>query len=197
MVCEWALKWKIWWDLQICIWDLTHIHAHRPTLLKCICSRWFPLKDFCLMVNLCQKHHLKHPSVSRSQTKHGRTMDLSIFVIWSFRYAEDVPYVLKGITVNIIPSEKVQVSIYIEVQWICVNESVNLICTCVLSVDNMELSIFILTPPFLNTHTDECVFQPWSLGFNLLQLRYSPETNRQKNVPQGHNFRVFQPLSFG
>ena len=35
----------------------------------------------------------------------------------SFRYAEDVPYVLKDITANIIPSEKVQVSIYVEVQY--------------------------------------------------------------------------------
>ena len=60
-----------------------------------------------------------------------------------FRYAEDVPYVLKDITVNIIPSEKVQVSIHIEVQY-------QLICTCILYVDNLQLSICILTPPFKN-----------------------------------------------
>ena len=97
----------------------------------------------------------------------------------SFRYGKDVPYVLKGITVNIIPSEKVQVSIYVEVQY-------QLICTCILYVDNMQLSIFII----INTSLPK--YMCWCMCvYSLVAIQYIPETNRQKNVPQGlaYNFQ--------
>ena len=72
-----------------------------------------------------------------------------------FRYAKDVPYVLKGITVSIIPSEKVQVSIYVDVQY-------QIISACVLYVDNTQSSICIVThipsKIYMDIHTYVCVY---------------------------------------